>query len=351
MSFAGKSANNCTHNSDYLRVKKHFGSKGYICCAQLLCEPCAALMIKFYFLNTLLLAAFLPALAQRPKPAAVTLPPADTIYFDRDWERTETLEEVTYARIAHHDGAGKTVGTVRDYFYPSWKKQWEGKLAVEKPDKPTGLCSGWYENGQPSMRGTYINGVQQADFRSWHDDGREIKCTAVMQDALPLSTAAIHCSNCVHSSRKVFTVDIPAGTLGIVYKLDVRDEGQPPVSWSTALALAGVVGTGGAAAPALLSTAASALLKQGNGAAPTVSTKCHWYITPDAVSAQQFLDTKGTITNTSACLRAASNTPQETRPIALPAGIRRLFVCVNNDNYTTDATATLSVVALVQSCN
>lgn len=308
-------------------------------------------MIKFYFLNALFLAAFLPASAQRPKPAAIALPPADTVYLDRDWERTETLEEVSYARIAHHDATGKAIGTVRDYFYPSWKKQWEGKLAAEKPDKPAGLCSAWYENGQVSFRGTYINGVQQADFRSWHDDGREIKCTAVIQDALPLSTAAIHCSNCVHSSRKVFTVDIPAGTVGIVYKLDVRDEGQPPVSWSTALALVGVVGTGGAAAPALLSTAASALLRQGSGVAPTVSTKCHWYITPDAASAQQFLDTKGTITNTSVCLRAAVNTPQETRPIALPAGIRRLFVCVNNDNYTTDATATLSVTALVQSCN
>ena len=32
------------------------------------------------------------------------------------------------------------------------------------------------------------------------------------------------------------------------------------------------------------------------------------------------------------------------------AGIRRLYVCVSNDNYTTDATATLSVTALVQTC-
>jgi hypothetical protein len=165
-----------------------------------------------------------------------------------------------------------------------------------------------------------------------------------------LSTATLHCSNCMHTSRKVFTVDIPAGTVGIVYKLDVRDEGQPPISWSTALAVAAVAGSGGVAAPALLGTAATALNKQGNNAPPTVSTKCHWYITPDAASAQQFLDTKGTITNENTCLRAALNTPQETRPIALPAGIRRLYVCVNNDNYTTDATATLSVSALVQAC-
>lgn len=307
-------------------------------------------MAKLYILQFLLLIISVPTLAQRPKPAAVSLPPADTVYFDRDWERTETLEEVAYARIARHDATGKTLGSVRDYFYPSWKKQWEGKMVSEAPDKPSGLCTGWHENGQLSSKGTYVNGVQQSDYRSWHDDGREIKCKSVMQDALPLSTASIHCSNCMHISRKVFVVDIPEGTVGIVYKLDVRDEGQPPVSWSTALALAGVVGTGGVGATALLSTAASALTKQGNTAAPTVSTKCHWYITPDEASAQQFLDTKGYITNVKNCLRVASNTPQETRPIALPAGIRRLYVCVNNDNYTTDATAMLSVTALVQSC-
>jgi hypothetical protein len=221
-------------------------------------------MTKNYLMLFLFLIISVSTRAQRPKPAAVSLPPVDTVYFDRDWERTETLEEVSYARIAHRDASGKPMGTVRDYFYPSWKKQWEGKLYAEKPDKPTGLCCGWHENGQVSFRGTYLNGAQQADFRSWREDGREIKCRSLMQDALPLSTATLHCSNCMHSSRNVFTVDIPAGTAGIVYKLDVRDEGQPPISWSTAMAVAAVAGSGGTAAPALLGTAASALLKQGN---------------------------------------------------------------------------------------
>ena len=71
-------------------------------------------MTHRYLLPFLLLIISIPALAQRPKPAAVSLPPADTVYFDRDWERTETLEEVSYARIAHHEAAGKAVGTVRN---------------------------------------------------------------------------------------------------------------------------------------------------------------------------------------------------------------------------------------------
>lgn len=111
-----------------------------------------------------------------------------------------------------------------------------------------------------------------------------------------------------------------------------------------------MAGSGTAAAPALLSTAASALVNEGNGAPPTVSTKCHWYITPELASGQEFLNSSGITTNENTCLRAAANPSQETRSIALPAGIQRLFVCVSNDNYTTNDVATLSVTALVQAC-
>jgi hypothetical protein len=38
------------------------------------------------------------------------------------------------------------------------------------------------------------------------------------------------CSNCLYTSRKVFTIDIPTGTVAIVYKLDGRDEGYRPIS-------------------------------------------------------------------------------------------------------------------------
>ena len=73
----------------------------------------------------------------------------------------------------------------------------EGKLASEGPDKPTGIYCGWHENGRMSFRGTYLNGAQQAGFRSWQPNGREIKCTYKTVDALPLSNATIHYSTCV----------------------------------------------------------------------------------------------------------------------------------------------------------
>ena len=76
-------------------------------------------MIKFYSLVVAFcLIMTLPGMAQRPRPAATSLPPADTVYFDRDWDRTETLEEVAYARVARRTPEGKTIGTVRDYSYP-----------------------------------------------------------------------------------------------------------------------------------------------------------------------------------------------------------------------------------------
>lgn len=95
----------------------------------------------------------------------------------------------------------------------------------ESPDRASGLCQAWYENGQLSFRGTFVNGQAQADYRSWHEDGRLITCVFSTRDALPLISATLGCLNCMASSRKVFTVDLPANKVGIVYKLDLRDEG------------------------------------------------------------------------------------------------------------------------------
>ena len=162
-------------------------------------------------------------------------------------------------------------------------------------------------------------------------------------------TATLGCLNCPSSSRKVFTIDLLPGTVGVVYKLDLRDTGQPLVSWSTALALAGTLGTGGATAPALLMAASSTLASRGS-AAPTKPTSCHWYVTGNPLAARQFTDTKGTITDQRLLYKAESNVPQVTRPLSLPAGLRQLYICVNNDNQLTSATATLSVTALVQTC-
>lgn len=302
------------------------------------------LLILFIFIS-------LPAvtLAQTNKPVAPPLPAPDTAYFDRDWERTTLPEDWVFARIARHAANGKTVGTVRDYFYPSWKKQWEGKLAQEQPDLPQGLCTGWYESGQMNFRGTYTQGQQQGDFKSWGEDGHLIACSYSYQEALPLSKSKLHSYYNSGSSRQVFPVDLPLNTAGVVYRLDIRDEGEPPISWSTAMALGAAYMNPAATVTSLLATGSRNLTSQTTTAAPPVSTKCHWYIVSDEAAAHQFLDTKGSIIG-KPCYRQGNNICAETREITVAAGTRRLYVCINNDNETTAATATLSVSALVQTC-
>ncbi|WP_152559779.1 toxin-antitoxin system YwqK family antitoxin [Hymenobacter sp. IS2118] len=306
-------------------------------------------MVKY--LRLAILVAVFPTslLAQRPKPAAVLSPP-DTVYFDQDWDRTEVPEDRKFVRVARHTPEGKPSGTVRDYFFPSWKKQFEGKLLSESPDVPQGLCTGWYEDGKLNFRGTYVSGQQQPDFRQWHEDGREIKCAFAYQDALALSKAKLHSYYNDGSSRKVFTVDLPINTVGIVYKLDIRDDGEPPVSWATGLALVAAISNPALGATALLSAGSSALTKQNTSPAPATSTKCHWYITDDLEAAKEFMDTKGSISRPEVCYKISRNITQETREIKIKEATHRLFFCVNNNNSTTAATATLSVSALVQAC-
>ncbi len=305
-------------------------------------------MLKRLPLTALLLSFTFPGLAQSKKLTSAPLPAPDTTYFDRNWERTEVPEDWSFARIARHGATGQPMGLVRDYFYPSWKKQWEGKLAHEQPDVPQGLCTGWYESSRINFLGTYVSGQKQADFKTWAEDGHLITCRYDYKEALPLSTGKLHSYYNSGSSRQVFSVDLPLNTVGVVYRLDIRDEGQPPISWSTAMALGAAYFSPATTVTGLLATGAQSLAQQPVGA-PPASTKCHWYIVPDEAAAQQFLDTHGSITN-QPCYRQGKNICAETREIAVAPGTRRLYVCINNDNETTAATATLSVSALVQTC-
>src|SRR5690606_34278005 len=80
----------------------------------------------------------------------------DTIYYDQDWEKTSVKEDYKFARIIKRTLDRKPYGTVCDYYYPSWKKQWEGKLISENPDIAQGFCTFWFPNGQIQSSGTYL---------------------------------------------------------------------------------------------------------------------------------------------------------------------------------------------------
>lgn len=306
-------------------------------------------MIKQLLIAYLLLVCVLPGMAQR-KVTVPAAPPVDTVYFDRDWERTMLPEDRSYARIARHTQDGKTTGIVRDFYYPSWKKQWEGKLAQEQPDKPNGLCTSWYEAGGLESKGTYVQGQVQADLQRWAEDGHLVTCRFKYQEALALSTGKMHSYYNSGNSYLVFPVDLPLNTAGVVYRLDIRDEGTSPISWNSAFALGAAYFSPTVTLASMLSAGTRALSSQGAAATPAVSTKCHWYIVPDLAAAQEFMQLKGTITVGKSCYRQASNIGAETREIQLAPGTQRFYICVKNDNDMTAATATVSVSALVRSC-
>jgi len=305
-------------------------------------------MLNFYLFIGLVLFSFVSAQAQKSITTAPPIP-ADTVYFDHDWENTTQPEDRVYARIARHDAQGHTVGTVRDYFYPSWKKQFEGKLVQEKPDKASGLCTGWYENGKLHFKGTFLQGVQQADYREWRETGQEINTSYAWQEVLSTDAVKLHSYYNSGSSRQVIPIDLPEGTVGVVYKVDIRDEDQPPVSWSTALTLAASIATAPTGAgPALLLSVGAKALSSENRSASAVTTKCRFFLVDDQALTVPFTTyaTKGTMPPAAQCLQQAVNRGQETRELLLPAGARKLYFAVQNDNMRTSARVKLTVSAL-----
>ncbi|TGE22692.1 toxin-antitoxin system YwqK family antitoxin [Hymenobacter metallicola] len=304
-------------------------------------------MRNSYPLLSFLLTATLPVAGQRT--ASAPLPPADTVYFDQDWERTTLPEDRIYARIARHDAAGRTTGTVRDYFYPSWKKQFEGKLLQESPDQATGLCTGWYESGQLHFKGTFVKGNAQPDYREWRENGKEIKTTYTWREVLSTDGVKLHSYYNTGSSRQVIPIDLPAGTVGVVYKFDIRDEDQPPVNWTTALTLMASLATAptGAGPALLLSVGAKAVASE-TQPGPGITTKCRFFIVDDEALTVPFTtyETKGTMPASAQCYQQGINRSQETRELIIRPGTKRLYFAVQNDNMRTSARLKLTISAL-----
>ncbi|RNI26903.1 toxin-antitoxin system YwqK family antitoxin [Rufibacter latericius] len=306
--------------------------------------------MKIPLLLICLLAITTKVLPQNTKAKQVLVVTTDTVYFDQDWERTDLREDSKYARIIKRTPDGKPSGTVRDFYYPSWKKQWEGKLLSESPDIPNGLCTYWYPNGKIQSIVTYKNGKPQEDLREWHKDGTKVVCKYQFVDALPLTKAKLHSYYNTGSSRTVQAIELPANSQGIVFKIDIRDEGEPPIDWSTAARLATLSMTGGTSE--ILLAGARALDKTSSSSTKSpVNTKCHYYITTSLEDARYFEQTKGSMPVKNSCFFKETNVPQNTRNLAIPKGATALYICVMNDNLQTSAEATLSVSVLQKQCN
>lgn len=104
-------------------------------------------------------------------------------------------------------------------------------------------------------------------------------------------------------------------------------------------------------ASSLLTTCVSAMQAESNGLPkPNKPTQCHYFITTDVGQVNSFLQNKGTIPSDGNNLYMNNNTVSEVRPLTGLAGAQQVFICVNNDNYQTAATAAVSATAFVSVC-
>lgn len=306
--------------------------------------------MRFFYFYLLFGLAPLGALAQTSRPAP-TAPP-DTVRLDDDRQPTQVLEDCHYLRLVRRDASGRPTGTVRTLSYPGKKLLWTGKLTSESPEVWTGLCTSYYPNGRMAMRGTYIGGVAQVDLQRWDEKGTAQRCRVSQQTVLETEEARLHSYYNDGDSRHIYTVDLPDQVLSVVYRLDIRDEDEPTIGWSTVTALL--------PSNALLTTmqAMTALTQSMSVEAaqqpkPKAATKSRYFITTDLAHVRTFTTyaTKGTMPlEGGACLRRITDTNREVRPLYIPPGTRRLYICVGNDNYKAAAIARVSVTALVSQC-
>lgn len=277
----------------------------------------------------------------------------DTVYFDREWAPImdpQLRDEARYARIVRHRlDNGQPYGLVKDHYMPGWKIQSSGKLLTEHPkDVPTGHWEFFYENGGKQMEQEFTADGTLSSNRQWKEDGSEVKCTLVPQYALEETRYKLHSYFNPGNSRTVIPVSLPADAVGFVVKSDIRDEGQGFVTFENVVNVAASYSSysPGAAMTAL----AKAWQTKDN---PSKSnTTCRSFITTDGNAAQQWLASKGEVTPApSTILHRTQNCTAETREFTLQQPLSNFYICVVNDNAREAATATMSVVALVPSCN
>ncbi|GAB3724070.1 hypothetical protein GCM10027594_05180 [Hymenobacter agri] len=282
---------------------------------------------------------------------AASIPTADTVYFDQDWSRTSIRQDAHYVRLVRHGSDGKPLGTVRDFYYPSWRKQGEGKLLSETPDVLNGLCVSWHENGQLAVRGTFVQGRPQSDIQQWNEQGKPVTCGWEARDVFtPNSPTTLYARYSPLQSSAMYTVPIPAGLDGLFYALDIRDTKAPLVSLENAVAVSAmfVKAYNGDQAGAMQLAVNKAMERLQTVVIPAnlPPTKCRYLITADKKLAQYYTDKKGMIETAG----LIENRPSVASIVSIPAGCREFYVCISNDNYQAPALAQLTVKGIVRRC-
>lgn len=263
----------------------------------------------------------------------------DTTYFDHDWKPTLFIEDAKYARVVKRDPIGVIVGTVRDYYYPSWKKQFEGKLLSENPDVPQGLCTFYFENGVIQSQATYENGKPKGQIVQNNEDGTKKDCRDTLLSVYPLNQKKLPSLNDFGSSRAVHTIDVQR-IKDIIIQYSIADEN------STSLANLGM---------SLMSYttklgALYSILNLGSASNKSTSTKNTFFITSNREAAQYFQNNKGGILSQDGAIFYSENSLSEIKRYTIPENISQIYICIQNNNQISSAIANLEVAGISKFC-
>lgn len=111
---------------------------------------------------------YAPDIRQSDYPYLKFLPDEDTLYFDEDWEETDSLS-ASYYRPTNVQNKQNPSGYIRDY-YMSGQLQMEGRFI--KGSK-TGPFRYYHENGQLLSEGSYKDDLRNGTWFKYYPDGSD----------------------------------------------------------------------------------------------------------------------------------------------------------------------------------
>lgn len=269
----------------------------------------------------------------------------DTLIAETDAKRIRCVRRDKVTRVP--------VGITWAVYWPSLRRSAEGRtVIVNGVEKQVGRWVFWYDY---SPQASNVERELFFDAQGRVVPGTEKRyaekrpgCKYVPGDALPSVQNKLTCHSCFGSSRTVVPVDLQPGVLGVVIIMDIRDGKASPITFEN-VGKAVVSYSERGVPGALASIAASVITSQKQ---PSVGTDCYYFVTSDGAAAQNWYNTKGAVFPAPATILYVSkdNPNSEKRPLELMAPLRRLFICVENQNVYTDATLTIAVKDMRQEC-
>ncbi|MDF7815442.1 DUF1036 domain-containing protein [Hymenobacter sp. YC55] len=150
------------------------------------------------------------------------------VYLDRDKEEVLKPDQATYMRRINYQ-QGVPTGLVRDYYWPSNKLQWDGKLQSEHPAMPQGTCITYDESGRKREELVYQNGRATGPVRRWDAAGKEVITTKKYRTIKVLEPQQGYLVSYYNpgNSRTVIPVQLPPNTVSWYYEFTAfRNEAQ-----------------------------------------------------------------------------------------------------------------------------